>query len=277
MSYIKSDDEIQLIIQGGKILGEILEKISQMVKPGISTGSIDQEAERLIKQAGGRPAFKGYQGSRNDPPFPSTICASINEELVHGIASKKRILKDGDIFSIDIGMEWPYGANNLKLKTKNGFYTDTALTVPVGNISEEAKKLLEVTQESLEIGIEQCYIGNTVADIGRMVQDYVEPFKYSVIRDLVGHGVGHAVHEEPRVPNYYDRSLEKWDLEPGVVLAIEPMVAIGNYHVETAPDGWSIYMADKSLCAHFEHTIIITKDGPVVVTRRPSEIQKLRN
>lgn len=275
MSYIKTLQEIEEIEKGGRILGKILEELSYMAKPGVSAWKIDKQAEKLIKKAGGRPAFKGYRGREEDTPFPSTICASINHDLVHGIATKEKILKDGDIFSIDIGMEWPCNSKKYKLKSiksERGYFTDTAITVIVGQVPEKTKQLLNVTKKALEIGIEQCMVGNTVADIGRAIQDYVEPQGYGIVRDLVGHGVGHGVHEEPRVPNYYDKSLKKWKLEPGVVLAIEPMITVGGYAVETAEDGWSISTQDKSLCAHFEHTVVVTGDGPVVVTRRPQEI-----
>lgn len=261
--YIKKENEVKQILEGGKIMGEILDKVAQMAKPGVSAWEIDQYAEKLIREAGGVPAFKGYKSRPNDLPFPSTICASINDELVHGIATKEKILKDGDIFSIDIGMRYP---------AHDGFFTDTALTIPIGEISDELKRLLAETKESMEVGIKQCEVGNTIASIGRAIQGYIEPLGYGVVRDLVGHGVGHAVHEEPRVPNYYDKDLESWVLEPGVVIAIEPMITIGDYQVETADDGWSISTVDKSLNAHFEHTIVITENGPIVATRRPSEL-----
>ncbi len=269
MAYIKTKEEIEKIKEGGKILGEILEKISKMVVPGVNAWGVDQEAERLIKEAGGRPAFKGYKGRKDDPAFPSTICASVNEELVHGIATKEKTLKSGDIFSIDIGMQWPVGCG--KGKKGNGYFTDTAITLAVGEVSEEVKQLLSVTQKSLELGIEAVKRGNNITDIGKTVQDWVESQGYGVVRDLVGHGVGHDVHEKPRVPNFYDKTLEEWKLEPGVVIAIEPMITTGDYHLETASDGWSISTKDKSLCAHFEHTVVVTEDGPLVVTRRPNE------
>lgn len=264
MSYIKTKEEIEKIKEGGKIIGEILENISKMAKPGISAWDIDAEAEKMILEVGGIPSFKGYKSKPSDPPFPSTICASKNEELVHGAATKDKVLNEGDIFSIDIGMRYP---------AEGGYFTDTALTVPVGEIPEKTRKLLYATQKALEIGIEQCQVGNTVSDIGKAIQAYIEPQGYGIVRDLVGHGVGHKVHEEPRVPNFYDRDLEKWKLEPGAVIAIEPMITIGDYNIETADDGWSISTKDKSLNAHFEHTIIITEDGPVVATRRPAELQ----
>jgi len=260
---IKSPEEIKLIKKGGVLLGKILEELAKICKPGVSIFKIDQEAERMIMEIGGKPSFKGYKTRRGDMPFPSTICASRNQELVHGIATKEKILKDGDVFSIDIGMEYPF---NKKLGI-NGYYTDTALTIPIGKISEKTRKLLNVTQESLEEAIKAVKPGNTVADIGRAIEQYVKSQgKYGIIRDLVGHGVGHAVHEEPRIPNYYDKSLEFFVLKPGMIIAIEPMISLGGWQVKTGDDGWTIEMSDGSLCAHFEHTIVIGKRGPRILT-----------
>ena len=266
---IKTPEEIKKIKEGGQIIGRILENLASMCKPGISTWEIDKAAEKMIVEAGGRPAFKGYKNKPSDLPFPSAICASINEELVHGIAKKEAILKNGDIFTIDIGMEWPYTGP----KDVEGYYTDTAITVPIGKIAPKTRELLRVTQESLEAAIKVIKPGNTVADIGRAIEDFVKSQgKYGIVRDLVGHGVGHAVHEEPRIPNFYDRSLDFFVLKPGMVIAIEPMLSLGGWKVTTANDGWTIVMADGSLSAHFEHTIIITKSGNFVATRRPSEL-----
>lgn len=270
MAYKKTQEEIRYIIDGGKILGEVLEKLENMAVPGVSTLAIDQKAEALIIEAGGRPAFKGYRGSKHDPKFPNTICASVNDEIVHGVSSEQKVLKDGDFFKIDIGMQWP--VNSGLGEKGNGFFTDTALSIAVGTVDEKTKKLMEVTKESLEKGIEAVKVGGTIADIGRAVQDYVAPHGYGVVRDLVGHGVGHAVHEEPRVTNYYDRALEAWKIEPGVVIAIEPMITLGDYNIKVdEEDGWTIRTTDGSLAGHYEHTIAVTEDGPVVVTRRPGE------
>ncbi len=271
MSYKKTAEEVKLIIEGGKLMGGILEKISKLAVVGAVPADIDREAERLIREAGGIPAFKGYGGGNGVPAFPSTICSSINDGLVHGVPREDITLQDGDIYSIDIGMQYP--ANSGLGKNGNGFFTDTALTIPIGEIPEKTKQLLSVTKRALEIGIEQCQVGNTIADIGKAIQDYIDPQGYGIVRDLVGHGVGHEVHEEPRVPNYHDDKLKTWVLEPGVVIAVEPMITIGDYQVETdEEDGWTIRTKDRSLNAHFEHTIAITEDGPVVVTRRPSEV-----
>ncbi len=266
---IKHAEELEYIRQGGKILGEILDTLAAMVAPGVTTLAIDKKAEELILAAGGRPAFKGYRSSPEDPKFPCTICASVNEENVHGIASEKKVLKEGDIFSIDIGMQWP--VNCGKGKKGNGFFTDTALTVPVGTIPENLQTLLAVTQESLFVGIEASLVGNTIRDIGRSIETFVKPHKYGIIRALTGHGVGHEVHEEPPIPNYDERALRKISILPGMVLALEPMLTLGGHEVDVKNDGWTIVTEDGSLNAHFEHTIIITEDGPEIVTLRPSE------
>jgi len=266
---IKSSEELDYIRKGGKILGEVLETIANMAAPGVSTLDIDKKAEELILAAGGRPAFKGYRSSKQDPKFPCTICASVNEENVHGIASHDKILQDGDIFSIDIGMQWPVGCG--KGNKGNGFFTDTALTVPVGNIPEKTKQLLIATRKSLFVGIEAATLGNSVRDIGKSIEKYIKPQGYGIIRALTGHGVGHAVHEEPSVPNFDEPALGRIKLEEGMVLALEPMITLGGDEVDVKEDGWTIVTEDGSLNAHFEHTIILTVDGPEVVTKRPSE------
>ncbi len=264
MSYIKKAEEMRAIIDGGKLMGGILERLVCLAVPGVTGAVLDMEAERLIREAGGVPAFKGYRGRKSDPPFPGTMCFSVNKELVHGIPTKEKIIHGGDIVSLDIGMRWP---------GKNGYFTDTAVTVIVGNAPKEVKKLIEVTREALEAGIRAVTVGGTIADIGKAVETYVKSQgSYGIICDLVGHGVGHAVHEEPRVPNYYDKSLESWKIEPGVVIAIEPMISLGGHAVETADDGWTILTKDRSFSAHFEHTIVVTEDGPIVATRRPLEM-----
>jgi len=264
--YIKDKEALKQIEKGGKILGKILGKLSKLCVAGVSTWDIDVEAEKMILKAGGRPAFKGYRTNPNERPFPSTICASINEQIVHAYAKKNVKLKKGDIFSIDIGMEYPYKKNY------RGYYTDTALTVAIGDIDPKTKKLLDVTSKSLEVGIKAIRAGNSVADIGKAIEGYVKSQgKYGIIRDLVGHGVGNEVHEEPRIPNFYDKSMINFILKEGMVIAIEPMITLGSHKIKTASDGWAIQTADHSLCAHFEHTIIIGKNGNKVVTRRPKE------
>ena len=268
MAYIKTKKEMKLIDEGGTIIGKILEHLTTLVKPGVSTLEIDQIAENMIKEAGGIPAFKGYKVPGHTP-FPGTICASVNEEVVHGIPKKDKILQEGDIFTMDVGMQWP--ANSGQGLRGNGFFTDTAVTVAVGEIEEETQKLMDATKRSLEVAIEAAQIGNTIADIGRAVEDYIKPFGYGIVTDLTGHGVGHDVHEEPYVPNYYSKELENWEIQPGVVIAIEPMITMGKPETVTADDGWAVETEDYSLAAHYEHTIIITEKGPVIATKRPSE------
>ncbi len=271
MSYTKKPQEVKYIIEAGQKMGEILSRLEKMVRPGVSGFEIDTEAEKLIRACGGLPAFKGYRSRKSDTPFPGTLCFSINNEVVHGIPTKEKIICLGDLVSLDIGMQYP--ANCGVGTDGNGFFVDTAITVAVGKkISKKIRDLIEVTRVSLEKGIEQCVIGNTVADIGRAIEDSVNAQgKYGIVRDLVGHGVGHSVHEEPHVPNFYSEEYENWVLKENVVLALEPMITEGTWKVKVAPDGWGIMTQDGSMSAHFEHTVVITKKGPVVVTRRPNE------
>lgn len=259
-------------------MGKILEDLGKLAKPGVSAYELDLIAEKMIIASGGVPAFKGYRGRKSDPPFPSTMCTSVNEELVHGVARKNLILKDGDIFSLDIGMEYPIsaprGGATPGKPVGHGYFTDTAITIIVGNKkpTPEVEKLLRVTRDALEVGIKAAQPGAPVSAIGKAIENYVNSQgRYGIIRDLVGHGVGHAVHEDPRVPNYYDKRLDHFVLKPGMVIAIEPMISLGTHEIVTADDGWTISMADGSLCAHFEHTLVITETGNKVATRRPSE------
>lgn len=280
---IKTPEEIKKIKAGGKIIGRILSELAKMAKAGISTLEIDNRAEELILKAGGKPSFKGYSSSHYDPPFPTTICASLNHGLVHGIARHDIYLKDGDIFSIDIGMEYPVSVKSQKLEVESkrfevenrggrGWYTDTSITLSIGKIDPKIKELLRVTRQALEIGIKAVKPGKPISIIGKTIEQYVKKQgNYGIIRDLVGHGVGHEVHEEPRIPNYYDKNLDKFIMKPGMVLALEPMISLGDYNIITGPDGWTIEMADGSMCAHYEHTLAVTKGGCEVMTRRPLE------
>jgi methionyl aminopeptidase len=246
---LKSAREIDLMAQGGKILGATIETLRAAVRPGISTGELDDVAEEFIRShEGATPAFKGLYG------FPGSICSSVNQEIVHGIPSRKRVLKEGDIVSLDVGVGY------------KGYFTDSASTVPVGQISAEAQRLLDVTQASLEAGIAAATVGNHIGDIGAAVQQVVEAAGFSVVRDLVGHGIGVEFHEEPQVPNY-GKPKRREKLVPGLTIAIEPMVNIGGPATKTLPDRWTIVTLDGSLSAHFEHTVAITEDGPRVLTR----------
>lgn len=249
----KTAQEIADLREGGKILADILQTLVNMAKVGVTTREIDQAAERLIRQAGGEPAFKGYRSDPSDPPYPSTICASINEGLVHCPATD-RALKDGDILSIDIGMRY------------KKLFTDMATTVAIGVIPAKTQQLLDDTKTSLQKGIAAARLGGCVADISKAIESFLAPQGYGIIKNLVGHGVGYAVHEEPRVPNFYRSNQPHVELKPGLVIAIEPMVCLGDEEIVTADDGWSINMADGSLSAHEEHTIAVTENGIVVIT-----------
>jgi methionyl aminopeptidase len=254
MIKLKSPDEIKLLKEGGKILASVLDTVKKEVREGITTNDLNKMAEDLIISAGGEPSFKNYGDSDN--PYPSGLCTSVNHELVHGIPSEY-ILKNGDIISLDVGMQYP---------KENGLYTDMATTVPVGKIDKKTKDLLKVTKNSLDIWIKNIKAGKNLIDIASKVQKYIEKNGYSVVRDLVGHGVGHAVHEEPQIPNYYIPSFDL-ELKEGMVLALEPMVAVGDFHVITEDDGWTVSTLDKSLTAHYEHTIAVTKHGCDVITK----------
>jgi methionyl aminopeptidase len=247
MIYLKSERELNLMRKAGSIVARILDDMAKMAAPGISTGELDRFAESRIKELGAKPAFKGYNG------FPACVCISVNQEVVHGIPSNKRVLKEGDIVGLDFGVVY------------DGWYGDSARTVPIGKIAPEAQKLIEVTQESLHRGIAQCREGNRVFDIGHAVQNYVENFGYGVVREFVGHGIGRALHEDPQVPNYGPKGKGP-ALKVGMVLAIEPMINAGSHEVKVLKDGWTAVTMDNSLSAHFEHTVAITPNGPEILT-----------
>lgn len=249
MIQLKSGREIELMSQGGKILGQTLQKLKDAVRPGISTADLDAVAETFIRgHDGAAPAFKGLYG------FPGSICTSINDEIVHGIPNKKRILREGDIVSIDVGVGY------------KGFFTDSAITVAIGSVDAQTQRLLQVTEQSLKAGIAAARVGNHIGDIGAAVQGVVEAAGFSVVRDLVGHGIGVEFHEEPQVPNY-GKPKRREKLVPGLTLAIEPMVNVGGPATRTLSDRWTIVTADGSRSAHFEHTVAITEEGPRVLTR----------
>lgn len=246
MIYIKTEEEIKKIRESCRIAYRTVMMLGKYIEPGIKTSELDKIAEDFILKNGARPAFKGYRG------YPATICASINEEVVHGIPGNRK-LKEGDIISIDIGTY------------KNGYYGDVAFTFPVGEVDDEKKKLMDVTRESLYRGIEKAVPGNRLSDIGHAVQSYVEANGFSVVRSLVGHGIGKNLHESPEVPNYGVPGMGP-ELKPGICLAIEPMVNAGVYEVYTLDDGWTVVTLDGKPSAHFEHTVAITEDGPVILT-----------
>jgi methionyl aminopeptidase len=244
----KSPSEIERMRAANMLVADVLAELAAMAVPGVSTLDLDQEAERLVRAGGAEPAFKGYRG------YPATLCASVNEQVVHGIPST-RALVDGDIVSLDMG---------VKL---NDFYGDSAITVPVGTVSDDVLMLLRVTQEALEHGIAQALVGGRVSDIGHAIQQHVEANGFSVVREFVGHGIGASLHEEPQIANYGARGHGP-RLAAGMVLAIEPMVNMGRPGVKVLADGWMAVTRDGSLSAHFEHTVAVTKEGPLVLTQR---------
>lgn len=250
--HLKSRGEIAAMREAGRVVANILAALREAARPGVSTGDLDELAEEMIRKAGVKSAFKGYApGGRR--PYPGVVCTSINEEIVHGIPSKRRKLRAGDIVGLDFGV------------VRDGWYADSAITVEVGEVSEEAKRLVRVTREALEKGIAMARPGNRVYDIGAAVQAHVEAHGYSVVRDFVGHGVGRRLHEEPQVPNYGPAG-QGIRLKPGMVLAIEPMVNVGTWQVEELDDDWTAVTADGKLSAHFEHTIAVTEGDPIVLT-----------
>lgn len=242
----KSKRELEKMRAAGRLAGQVLSRLREMVEPGITTLEVDRAAEKMIRDAGAQPTFKGYNG------FPYSICASINEQIVHGFPSNYK-LKDGDIFSIDCGA------------TLEGFVGDTATTVPVGNVSEEWLKLVRVTEECLERAIQQCWPGNHLGDIGWAVQQHAEANGFTVVRDYVGHGIGRRMHEDPQIPNYGRPGLGP-KIKSGYCFAIEPMVNLGTHYTKVLQDGWTVVTVDGQPSAHAEHTIAITEEGPHVLT-----------
>jgi methionyl aminopeptidase len=249
---IKTKEQIEIIREGGKRLAEVLAKTAKMVKPGISTYDIDKYAFNLIKEDGDIPAFLNYKPEGAPKAFPATICISVNNEIVHGIPSRSKILKEGDIVSLDLGLK------------HKGYFTDHAVTVPVGKISKKDKDLLDATKKALEIGIWAARGGATVGDIGYAIELFINR-KYGIVRELAGHGVGVKIHEDPYIPNY-GKAGKGQKLIPGMVVAIEPMLNIGSDHIVTANDNWTIKTADGSRSAHFEHTILITEGDAEILT-----------
>ncbi|MFA7364858.1 MAG: type I methionyl aminopeptidase [Patescibacteria group bacterium] len=276
MIELKTVEEIKIIREGGKILSRILDKIAAEVKPGVSSEFLEDMALSMMKEINGRPAFKDYPMG-GGIYFPSALCVSINDEVVHGASLPDRVLKEGDIVGLDIGMEWPLQTreeaekNNIPFNHRSkggGFYTDMCRTVAVGKISKEAQKIIDISKEALMIGISKAKPGNTLNDIGRAIQSFVELNGFSVVRDLVGHGVGYLAHEEPNVFNYAinERDRENIKLKPGMVIAIEPMINAGRLNVRVDKNNYTFLTADKSLSSHYEHTVAILKDGNIILT-----------
>ncbi len=244
---IKTAREINLMRESCRRLEIVFDELEKMVKPGISTKDIDREGERLIRSLGGIPNFLHYEG------YPASICTSVNEEVVHGIPSKKRILKEGDIISLDAGM------------IVDGYHSDAARTYTVGKVSAEAQKLIDVTKESFFVGISQAKAGNHLYDISNAIADYVEGFGFGIVKDLVGHGIGTSLHEDPQIPNFR-QNRRGIRLVPGMTLAVEPMITAGTWEVEWLDDDWTVVTADGSLAAHYENTILITDGEPEILT-----------
>jgi methionyl aminopeptidase len=247
MIILKSRPEIEKMRKSNAIVAAILEGLRKKIRPGVKTIELDRLSEEMALKKGARPAFKGYRG------YPYSLCTSVNSEVVHGMPSERE-LKEGDIVSLDFGI------------LNDGYYGDAAVTVPVGEITPVAQRLLKITEEALYRGIAEVQAGNRIGDISAAIQGHVEAAGYSVVRDLVGHGIGKSLHEDPQVPNYGSggRGIE---LKPGMVFAIEPMVNEGTYRVEILRDGWTVVTADGKLSAHFEHTVAITENGPVILSR----------
>jgi len=252
MILIKSSKEIEYMRESGRIVGLALNEIEKAIRPGITTHELDRIANDVLKHEGAIPSFKGQEGFEGSEPYPATICASVNNQVIHGIPDSYS-LKDGDIISIDMGA------------VKNGYHGDAARTFAVGNISKEAQKLIDVTRESFFNGIKFAKVGNRVSDISHAVQEYVEKFGFSVVRDFVGHGVGKELHEEPEVPNF-GRPGHGPRLEKGMVIAVEPMVNTGKYDIDILKNGWTVVTKDGSLSAHYENTIVITDGEPEILT-----------
>lgn len=245
--YLKSTAEIGILRDANQIVADTLAMLQEKVAPGVSTWELDQWAERFAMARGATAAFKGYRG------FPGSLCVSLNEQVVHGIPSKKVILREGDIVSIDFGVCYKH------------FYGDAAISLPVGRISTEKQRLLQITRESLYKGIEQAVVGNRINDISSAVQAYVERHGFSVVREFVGHGIGSQLHEAPEIPNYH-RSETTPRIQAGMVFAIEPMVNMGGSGVKVLEDRWTVVTLDRSPSAHFEHSIAVTKDGPQILS-----------
>lgn len=244
---IKSEREIGLMRESCRRLEIVFDELEKMIRPGISTLEIDRAGEKLIRELGGIPNFLNYEG------YPGSICTSVNEEVVHGIPSKHRILREGDIISLDAGM------------IVEGYHSDAARTYPVGQISEEAGKLIEVTRESFFVGIEKARAGNHLYDISNAIDEYCSSRGYGIVRDLVGHGIGRSLHEDPQIPNFRQKR-RGIRLVPGMTLAVEPMITMGTWEVEWLDDDWTVVTADGSLAAHYENTILITEGDPEILT-----------
>ncbi len=251
---VKTSEEIEVMHQANRIVAGVLQMLQENMRSGITTMQMDRWAAEYCRDHGAEPAFHGYRG------FPGNLCVSINEEVVHGIASKKTRVREGDIVSVDFGALF------------QGFYGDAAVTMPVGNISKKNERLLRVTEQALARGVDHVQIGSRISDISRAIQNYAEKNGYSVVRQFVGHGIGTSLHEGPEVPNYVQKNTPSPRIVEGMVLAIEPMINAGTHKVKILKDGWTVITADRKASAHFEHSVAATADGPFVLSRREREM-----
>ncbi len=251
----RSPAELEKLRRSGLLVYEILQNLKGMVTEGITTQDLEMAASKMIAEAGAKPAFKGYHSQASGAKYPCVLCTSVNDEVIHGMPSMKRKLKPGDIVSIDTGVQL------------DGYFGDSAVTVPVGEVSDSAKRLLQVTAESLELAIDRVRSGNRLIDICGTIERHVVSNGFSIVRDFVGHGIGTSLHEEPQIPNYVDRRGENPRLKPGMVLAIEPMVNAGKPETKVLPDKWTAVAQDGSYSAHFEHMVAVTDNGPWVLSR----------
>ncbi len=254
MLDIKTENEIKIMKEGGALLARALREVVDATRDGVTMRDLDLLAERVLREGGGEPSFKGYTTKHEKRPFPATICISRNDEIVHGPGSRNVVLHDGDVVGLDIGVR--YG----------GFCTDMAVTVPVGKVDTQSKKLMDDTRASMLAGLDAVHAGAAVSAIGKEVEAYAKPRGYGIVRDLVGHGVGRHVHEDPHVPNYYDKRYDTVKLPIGLTIAVEPMLTLGDWRVKTLDDGWTIVTNDGSRAAHFEVTIVVTEKGFEFVT-----------
>lgn len=256
-TLIKTPEEIAILRTGGALLSQTLAAVVAAVRPGVTTAELDAIATEVMRAGGGEPSFLGYRARGDEPPFPSTLCTSINHEVVHAPAVPARALSAGDIIGLDIGVRY------------QGYCTDMAVTVAVGAVDKESRRLMDVTRESLMRGIAEITPGKQIMDISRAVQAYVEANGFGVVRALVGHGIGKDLHEPPHIPNYVDRALKPVTIQAGMALCVEPMVTAGDWQVDTAPDAWTVVTTDQSRSAHFELTVIVTEQGYEIITPLP--------
>lgn len=254
MITIKTQEEIEKLREGGKRLAQAIANTAKHVAPGVSAKYLDEVFEKEVRALGGDPAFLGYRPEGVKNPFPASLCVSVNDVVVHGIPNENQVLKEGDIVTLDGGFVY------------KGMYTDHAITVPVGTVSDEARRLIHATRDSLMAGIRAIRPGARTGDIGNAIETFVKPYRFGIVRELAGHGVGYTVHEDPYVPNYGKKG-EGPELKPGMVLAIEPMLTAGTRFVSFSRDGYTVTTKDHNLSAHFEHTIVITEDGAEILTK----------